>query len=407
MNRLDNNVVLKEFSTFIDQLPNPADIITDRKEAISVYSEMLLDEKIGSSWELRKNKTLDFPFFIKKVENEKVNKAVELIPTSIWNKFLKSAIDAEVYGHRPIDITYTQKNGYWIPSQIGKAKIDRFSYDNQGNLYIRTNLIKSPCNQKYRWLIHRNDGSKRDEPYGNSILNKVFWLWSFKKLGLEFWLKMEKRFAVPSFLALFETDENNEKILNSIVEGVTSQIQNITSGSSGAMANIKEVKQVKADGAVKDFRLLCDYCNEGIAVGLTSQVLASGTTDNGNRALGEVHSQTLLSLIKNDARDLKETASKLLVYFMQINFPEEAEYPEFEIDTDNKASFEQVMQAIEKGIPVSKEALYNEYKLPKPTGDEDIFEKKDDQMMMFSDEKKQKTAKKKRKMVITNTNYKR
>ena len=71
-------------------------------------------------------------------------------------------MDAKIYGHRPVDITWKLEDGYWIPDAVGAADIDRFSYNGEGQLFITTNGARMPAEQPFRWLIHRNDGSKRD-----------------------------------------------------------------------------------------------------------------------------------------------------------------------------------------------------------------------------------------------------
>lgn len=369
---LTDKVVYTEFGSFLSQLPNPADIITGRLGAVETYKEMLLDEKIGSLWELRKNKTLDIPFFFSPSEDERTNALIDRIPEKLIRQLEAYLLDAKIYGHRPVDITWKLEDGYWIPDAVGAADIDRFSYNGEGQLFITTNGARMPAEQPFRWLIHRNDGSKRDKPYGESILNRVFWAWSFKKLGLEFWVQMEKKFAVPSFLAIFESDDPDKGKTTEIATEITNALAQILSGSSGAMANVKELVQVKAEGSVADFRTLCDYCNEAISVGLTSQLLATGTTDNGNRALGEVHEETLNALIRNDSRALAYTIQKLIDWTVMLNYSG-AKAPQFGFDTKQGATFEQVLSAIDRGIPVSKSALYTQYGLPQPEDEADTF----------------------------------
>ena len=48
------------------------------------------------------------------------------------------------------------------------------------------------------------------------------------------------------------------------------------------------------------------------------------------------------------------------------------------------------MQAIDRGVPVSKQALYNDYGLPQPADEEDTFKKDLQQGFMLSDSGKKK-----------------
>ena len=52
------------------------------------------------------------------------------------------------------------------------------------------------------------------------------------------------------------------------------------------------------------------------------------------------------------------------------------------------ASFEQVMQAIDRKIPISKSALYSQYALPEPIDDDDAFVREDSGIMLSDSAKK-------------------
>ena len=64
------------------------------------------------------------------------------------------------------------------------------------------------------------------------------------------------------------------------------------------------------------------------------------------------------------------TLQALVDMCIHVNFGEDAPCPEVTLETEDKASFSDVMTAIDRGIPVSRSALYSQYGLPKP--DENI-----------------------------------
>ena len=75
-----------------------------------------------------------------------------------------------------------------------------------------------------------------------------------------------------------------------------------------------------------------------------------------------------------DAKGLAATLQQLIDMATEINFPG-AEPPDLVADVGDYAPWDQVKDAIELKIPVSKSALYNRYGLPKPDADQedDIF----------------------------------
>jgi hypothetical protein len=58
---------------------------------------------------------------------------------------------------------------------------------------------------------------------------------------------------------------------------------------------------------------------------------------------------------------------------LELNGYGNAVPPLAEVDTERKANFDQVMKAIEHGISVSRDAMYDRYGLPRPRDEDDIF----------------------------------
>jgi phage gp29-like protein len=64
---------------------------------------------------------------------------------------------------------------------------------------------------------------------------------------------------------------------------------------------------------------------------------------------------------------------KAINWAVELNYGKDAIPPTLEFDVERKADFVELMSAIEKGIPVSRSALYDQYKLPQPRDEEDTF----------------------------------
>lgn len=221
----------------------------------------------------------------------------------------------------------------------------------------------------YKFLIHRNDRGT-GKPSGVSILRSVYWPWQFKKLGFKFWVMAAERIGVPSILALFETktDVDAKKRAQTLAEA----LHKIRSGSSLALGNVKDVKYLNAEGAIKDFDTLIAVCNTEISYGLTGQSLTTNEAQYGTRANAVLHDDTFAAVVSKDAQALQSTIQQLYDWFAAINFPGRKPLT-FEIDAGEAASWEAITRAIELKIPVSKRALYNRYKLPEPENDADSF----------------------------------
>ena len=126
-------------------------------------------------------------------------------------------------------------------------------------------------------------------------------------------------------------------------------------------------------GSVSDFNTLITACDLQIAYGMTGQALATNVSDTGTQALGTVQERTKASACENDARALAYTLNKLISMAIEINFGADAEKPIISFDTEDYASFSEVMQAYQQGVPISRKALYSRYGLPEPEDDDDAI----------------------------------
>ena len=106
---------------------------------------------------------------------------------------------------------------------------------------------------------------------------------------------------------------------------------------------------------------MVEACDLQISYGLTGQSIATSATNGGSLALGEVQSDLLYEDCKAIALELQKVLQKIIDWTVELNFGPGVPAPQIQFDVDRKASFEQVMQAIDRKIPISKSALYSQY----------------------------------------------
>jgi hypothetical protein len=76
------------------------------------------------------------------------------------------------------------------------------------------------------------------------------------------------------------------------------------------------------------------------------------------------------------ADEIAETLRESLIsWIVQLNHGLNTQIPEVMLVDIKKATFEDIMSAVDRNIPVSSEALYEDYGLPRPKNDKDIYVK--------------------------------
>lgn len=364
------------FSSFVGYMPNPDEVLRDTGERISVYREMRTDPRIKSLLALVKSSVLEY---VPRIEQgdarpavaEFVGKAIDQTLLYALEKRLLSAVD---YGYSVVELVWKNDDGWWLPDDVVLRKPERFVFDADGRLKykdISTGELIDLYDQAYKWLVYRYD-KDAENPYGTSALKSCYWAWKFKKAGSQFWIMAAEKFSVPSILALFDTSEPEDKIRERALH-LSELLSTVQSGSGAALANIKDVKLLTSPEKVSEFRSLMEWCDQQISYGITGQSLATQEAEFGSRAQASVHSDVLKTLAKGVCRELSEVLQRLVSYVVELNYgPGEVE-PLIRFDLEEHATWDELVEAIDRGIPVSKNALYNRYGVPKPANDDDAF----------------------------------
>lgn len=357
-------------SSLWQYMPDPNTILCDYGTNLHIYDKMKQDARIGSLFDDRRNATHNLGISISTPEDEEVKSYSEkyLAEASLrkWGFYLLDG--ALTYGFRPAEIAWKEDDAgfFYIDGIIGHD-ICKYRYNADGQLFYG----QHECAEAYKWITHTNEGDSLNRPYGRAYLKRAYWAWKFKKLGWEFWINATEKFSVPSLIALF--DQSDPAKAQSIADNLADLVRQVSSGSGGALANVKGIQQINMGGSVSDFDTLITACDLQIAYALTGQALATNVSDTGTQALGTVQERTKASAYENDARALAYTLNKLIAYAIDVNFGPDAERPVISFDTEDYATFSEVMQAYQQGVPISRKALYSRYGLPEPEDEDDAI----------------------------------
>lgn len=375
---LTAQVIRDDFSRFLSYMPNPDDVAVGSTESYQTYREMRTDPRIKSL--LNKLKTAALAFEPRIVKTDGVRDDVyrfisnqPIFGRNLYQK-AKRMMAALDYGFSVTEAIWkADESGALILDNLITRKPERFVFDYDWNCYWLSMGEKRPLDDPFKWLFFRHDPDD-ENPYGTSVLRSVYWPWMFKKAGYEFWLMATEKFSVKTILALFEAQGSEDEIQTKALN-LASMVQSFVSGSGSALANVKEIKELSMDGHVSEFNTLVEACDVQIAYGLTGQSVATNNPENGNRSLGGVSVELLYDEAKGIALELQGVLQKAVNWAVELYFGAGELAPAIEFDIERRASFDDVMKAIDREVPVSTEDLYSYYKLPKPKNAADAFVK--------------------------------
>lgn len=366
-------IPIDSFARFLSYMPNPDEVLRDTGEALEVYRRMKIDPRIKSLLGILKTAVLNYPI---RLDGWKA--AEKTITFFEENEILKKLyleakelLSAVEYGYAVSEVVWREEDGWYIPESLMSRKPERFAFRPDGNLLLKQDGNLVPLDDPYKFLVYSFD-PEAENRYGTSILRACYWPWKFKQAGFEFWLMATEKFAVPSILALFESSEGEEK-LRERAEYLAGLLSKVQSGSGAALGNVKEAKVLELSGDLSGFKTLIELCDTQIAYAVTGQSLAVQEAQNGTRAQASVHEDMFWEFVKGICRELQPILQKLVDWIVALNFGPDEPTPLVEFDLDEYATWDMVVEAVDRGIPVSRAALYSRFGIPEPDDEEDVF----------------------------------
>jgi len=364
------------FRGFLSYMPNPSLLLSNIKEGMEVFEQMLLDAQISAMLEIRKASTISRSFNLIPFDN---SPEAQKVTDFVWNcldalpieSIFEQVLTALEYGFSVQEVIWKLQGGYWIPAEVKERSPLRFAFTPDGRLILTSpveniQILDAP----YKFIVTRH-APRCENPYGTSLLLRCYWPWQFKKAGMRFWVTMLEKFGVPTVLALFK--DNDPERAKKRAQEIAEALYNIQNDAAVAMSNVEDIRVLESKGQGTDFDAFIALCDAQISKAITGQILLTDIGKLGSYALAKVHLETFNTLVRRDARMVGNALQTLVNWIVKLNFGEQALIPEFRFDYTDIPNWEVIRDAIDRGVPISKRALYNVYSLPEPQGDEDVF----------------------------------
>jgi len=371
--------IVRHFPDKLKEIIEPPTFFYERPYSEDYYSAieaMLLDPHIRSQILLRKYAVLSA-----EIGFEGDEKAIQVVKEALSEINLRSDLMDFLsfleYGWTVSEVIWKKENNFWKIKSIEKRKYQYFRFNAEGELlYKEDSQWKKVPAYKFIYFV-RNPTP--ENPYGESVLKPIYYVWKLKLLALNFWEVMMEKYAIPPLAVIAEND--SEENLKKLTEALSL----LESSASATFTGIKDLKLIEVGDKTEVFKELIELCNKEISKAITGQVLTSETGDHGSYALAKIHKDIFLYIVKSDAKLIEHKLNITLIpWILQLNsvqgecrirfiFKEELE-------------FDKLVELIDRGLPVSKTALYERYGIPAPADEEDVFVKPDIGVS-FSEEK--------------------
>jgi phage gp29-like protein len=223
------------------------------------------------------------------------------------------------------EVMWTLRDGRIVPRRIKGRDPRRFAFrapeaggEPELRLLTRESVIDGVAVPPRKFVVHRF-GDEYENPWGLGLGHRLFWPVFFKRQGISFWLQGLDKYSQPTALGKYPPGANDD-VKNTLLAALTAISREAGVIVPDGMA--VELLEAKRAGTFDAYESLARYMDEDIAKAVLGETLSTQVGASGSRALGEVHNEVRLEIVKADADRLSETLNDGLVqWIVDLNLP--------------------------------------------------------------------------------------
>jgi len=313
---------------YLTKMPDGDEVL--RKAGVTRHrlKVMMYDDEIYQCIEKRQDKLESAPFRIEPADTSAAKILTEHL-REWWSEIIIGAQNARWYGYSVLEAIYNKPetpnlhiDGDTITpfigfNWIGEKPLQWYEPKNDGRLLLLANYNKirqdQEVDQRFKHFLTRCKPTY-EQPYGEALLSRLYWVWFFKNNGFKFWAKFVEKFGMPILVGKSATGQN---------EAMKSALLNAHASSVIAISNQDEITvqgtgngNGNGSGAYETFDKNLERRIQKVILG---QTLTSGTDGAGSMALGKVHKEVQDDKFKADLRMITPTVQAILNALCDLN----------------------------------------------------------------------------------------
>jgi len=300
-------------------LLNPDKLMRDNNFTLRKLRNLLNDPHVFSCVQSRKSGVLSLEYSLVPTNNQPVDDFVSgFLSTFDLRRVIQDILDAVLFGFAPLEILYTQKNGYLVPVDLVGKPSDWFEFDVNNMLRFKsadqTESIPTPNN---KFIVIRHNATY-DNPYGYPVLSKCIYPVLFKVGTQRLWAEYCQKFGTPALAG--------KPSAKSSMGQLQTALENIQSNFAGVLPVDTDIVLLESNksGSGDLFQGLIHYLNAEISKIILSQTLTTEQGDTGSYAMSQTHLQIRGDVVDTDKYLVETAINKLIQIAVELNFSGQA-----------------------------------------------------------------------------------
>lgn len=301
-------------SDILDWLPDPDPVLRKLGQDATVLKEIQSDDHITACIGSRRAGVTKNEWILTPASSEKraqyVFEYIDDVITNQWKmkKILRDILKAPLWGYAPLEVMWAVDGGKWyIENLIGKPA-DWFVFGAENELLFRSKKNSKGEQVPENKFIVAKYNDEYDNPYGERLLSKCFWPFTFKRNGWKFWMAFLDKYGIPYIVAKYDK-MTKEKEVDELLDKLAAMVQDAILAIPGdGSVEIIESKGGNA-GAFKSVIESCDLATAKILLG---QNLTTEISQGGSYAASQTHMQVRQDIIDEDKELCVETVQEAI-----------------------------------------------------------------------------------------------
>lgn len=289
---------------------------------INLYRDLLTDNNVLGTWQQRQTALvkLERQVLPHDPDNPADVEAAEFVQAQLarinFEQIIKAMHWGVFYGYAVGEIMWGIEDGRVVLDDIKVRDRGKFKFDLKQQLLYTGNGAQELMPEQKFWTFSAG-GDVTDNPYGLGLAHFLYWPVLFKKSNVKFWLIGNEKAAssVPhgQFDPRSPTAERDKELLLRALSAIKNGAATVTPTGS-------VIELLKGEAGSADYKTLCQYMDEMIALVVLGQVMTSQAV--GGQYKAEVQDSVKDDIVAADA-DLLCAAfnSSIAKWLTQWNFP--------------------------------------------------------------------------------------
>jgi phage gp29-like protein len=319
-----------------------------------------------------------------KEDAEYLTEAINNLPG--WNLFLLDCLNGIGHGFANIEIEWKQIGTEHVIKKLHYRPQSWFTVDktDKNTLLLRTDDNKPQPLRPFGWVLHRHQ-SRSGYIARIGLFRTLSWLYLFRNFGVQTLLEVLEIYGIPIRIGKYgpgATKSERRELLRAVTE--------LGRSAGGIIPEEMKIDIINAvSGSSDPHMALVNWASKCISMcilggTLTSQ--ADGKTST--NALGEVHNEVRLDLMKSDAMQLAETITRDILWpLLTLNRPNRYDprrLPKLVFDIPDKIDIDLIQRLVEMDYPVSREWVMKKTNIPQAQSDEPMLKSPSKQVDNFN-----------------------